>query len=88
MRPILHGRGYCGRLRMFFRFQRLENDAIVGTTQVGDQASVPIADVAGLTTKRLNAGRTTAAVGGGVVGAMVVIYALLAAVAGALVFGG
>ncbi len=71
---------------VFFRFEQLANDAIVGTTQVGDQASVPIDDVVGLTSKRLNAGRTIAAVGGGVVGFMVVIYAALAGSAIVLAF--
>ena len=62
---------------LFFRFQQLENDAIEGTTQLGEKASVPIADVAGLKTDRLNVGRTVAAVGGGMVGTVVVAFLLL-----------
>lgn len=62
---------------LWFRFQRIENDAIVGGTQLGEPVSVPIADVSGVKTSRLNVGRTAALVGGGYLLYVVTILALL-----------
>jgi len=72
---------------LWFRFQRLENDSIVGNTPLGEQASVPIWDVAGLKTDRVNAGRTAAAVGGGAVAAIAIAIGLIVA-GGSVAFGG
>ena len=66
----------------WFRFERIEDDAIVGHTQLGEEGSVPIADVAGLTTDRLSIGRTALAVGGGLVVAYLTLFmAALVAIA-------
>lgn len=67
---------------VWFRFERLDGDAIVGHTQLGEEGSVPIADVVGLTTDRLSVGRTVLAVGGGIVVAcLTLLMAALAAIA-------
>ena len=70
----------------WFRFKRIENDAIVGNTPLGEEVAVPIAEVAGIKTDRFSVGRTAAVVAGGVVGGiaayMIVVYALIA-IAGA-----
>ena len=50
---------------VWFRFQRIDNDAVVGHTQLGEEGSVPIVDIAGVTTDRFSVGRTAAVVGGG-----------------------
>jgi hypothetical protein len=63
--------------KMWFRFQRIENDAIVGQTQIGEDVSVPIANVAGLKTDRFNVGRTVALVGGGYLAFVATMLALL-----------
>lgn len=55
------------------RFDRIENDAIVGHMHAGGEGSVPIGDVAGIRTESLNVGRTVVAVGGG----LLIIYASL-----------
>ena len=61
------------------RFDRIENDAIVGHMQAGE-GSVPIADVAGITAESLSVGRTIAAVGGGLLAiCATLILALIAA---------
>ena len=57
---------------LWFRFQRLENDSVVGNTPLGQRASVPISDVVGLETDRVNVGRTAAAVGGGAAAAIAI----------------
>ena len=64
---------------VWFRFERIENDAIVGHTQLGDEGSVPIADVAGLKTDRFSVGRTAALIGGGIVTWVVAFIALVVA---------
>jgi hypothetical protein len=63
------------------RFQRIENDAIVGRTQLGEEGSVRVADVTGLTTERLSVGRTAAAVGGGLYLTYVVLILALFTIA-------
>lgn len=62
-----------------FRFQAIENDSIVGNTALGEQASVPIAEVARLKTDRVNAGRTAAAVGGSFLLSTLIAFGILVA---------
>ncbi len=65
--------------KLWFRFRRIDNDALVGETQLGEEASVPIADVAGIKTNRFNVGRSVALVGGGFLIYVATISALLIA---------
>ena len=72
---------------LWFRFQRIDDNSIVGSAHLGEQTSVAVWDVAGLTTDRVNADRTAAAVGAGAAAAIAVAIGLIV-VGGSLALGG
>jgi hypothetical protein len=68
------------------RFSRIEADSIVGTSESGADTAIPIPDVVGLMTDRVDVGRSVAAVAAGSVVTMAIVLAVLVSTSALMTF--